>query len=76
VGFLVSSLALSFYASNLGSYGKTYGALAGVAILMLWFYVTGYVILFGAQLNAELERQAVIEGGETGSLPPSEHGSL
>ncbi len=70
VGWLIASLALSFYVSSLGSYAKTYGALAGVAVLLLWLYVTSYLMLFGAQINAELERQVAIEGGETGSRPP------
>jgi membrane protein len=69
VVWLVASVGLSFYVSSLGSYAKTYGALAGVVVLMLWLYVTAYIVLFGGQLNAEMERQAVIEGGETGSGP-------
>lgn len=70
VGWLAASVALSFYVSSLGTYAKTYGALAGVVVLMLWLYVTAYIVLFGGQLNAELERQVAIEGGETGSIPP------
>ena len=61
--WLVTSLALSFYLSSFGRYGRTYGALAGVAMLLLWLYVTSYVMFFGAELNAELERQVTIEGG-------------
>ena len=53
----LSSLALSFYTSKFGSYGRTYGAFAGVAILILWLYVTGLVMLIGAEINAELERR-------------------
>lgn len=69
--WLAASLALSFYVSSFGSYSKTYGALAGVAVLLLWFYITAYAVLFGAQLNAELERQAVLEGGSTQGSPPA-----
>lgn len=69
VAWLAASLALSFYVSSFGSYGRTYGALAGVAILLLWLYVTSYVVLFGAQINAELEREVALEE-ETGSVPP------
>ena len=43
--------------SKVGSYDKTYGSLGAVIILLLWFYLTAYVILAGAELNAEIERQ-------------------
>jgi membrane protein len=74
VVWLIASVALSFYVSSLGTYAKTYGALAGVVVLMLWLYVTAYIVLFGGQLNAELERQVAIEGGDSGSEPPPPDG--
>ena len=71
VGFLVASVALSFYVSSLGSYARIYGALAGVVVLLLWLYVSAYVVLFGGQLNAELERRpAATAGGPGGPTPP------
>jgi membrane protein len=54
--WLLASVALSFYVSSFGSYAKTYGALAGVAVLLLWTYVTAYAVLLGGQVNAEVER--------------------
>jgi membrane protein len=54
--WLVGSAALSFYASHFASYDKTYGSVGAVVALLIWLYVTAYIILAGAELNAELAR--------------------
>jgi len=55
--WVAASLLFSLYVSNFGSYNKTYGTLAGVVVLMLWLYLTSYLVLLGAEINAESERQ-------------------
>jgi len=51
------TLGFSFYVTNLGSFNATYGALSGVIVLMLWFFISGFVILLGAEVNAVLEHR-------------------
>jgi membrane protein len=55
--WVIASVLFSFYVDNFGSYSETYGALAGVVVLLLWFWLTALVILLGAEINAETEAQ-------------------
>jgi membrane protein len=60
--WLAASVGFSLYISTLGgSYAKTYGALAGVVVLVLWLYLSAIALLLGGELNGELERQRAIE---------------
>ncbi len=54
--WIAASYAFATYVSTFGSYDRTYGSLSAVIILLLWFYLSAYAILVGAELNAELER--------------------
>lgn len=56
VGWLVATAGLAWYVGNVADYGATYGALGGVIILMLWFYLTAASLLLGAELTAALAR--------------------
>jgi membrane protein len=63
VVWAIASALFAFYVSNFGSYDKTYGTLAGLVVLLLWFWITNLAILFGHQMNAERERSAEIDEG-------------
>jgi membrane protein len=72
--WVLASVAFGFYVSHFGSYNKTYGSLAGVIVFLLWLWITNLALLFGAEVDAELERarqlQSGIEAEETLQLPP------
>lgn len=55
--WIIASIGFSLFVANFGSFGETYGSLAGVIILMFWFYISGFVVLIGAEINAVLERR-------------------
>src|SRR6185312_9241893 len=58
-----ASLLFAIYVANFGSYNKTYGALAGVIVFLLWLWITNLALLFGAELDAELERARQLQAG-------------
>jgi membrane protein len=67
-GWALSSLAFSFYLDHFAHESRTYGALAGVAVTLLWLFLTAVVALLGAELNRELEREIT---SPAGAPPPS-----
>jgi membrane protein len=63
IGWVIASAAFAFYVANFGSYNKTYGALAGPIVFLVWLWISNIMILLGAEFNAELERSRAIEAG-------------
>jgi membrane protein len=74
VVWVLASVAFAFYVATFGSYDKTYGSLAGVIAGLLWLWITNVALLFGAELNAEIERQKELSEGvphaDTLNRPP------
>ena len=70
VGWMIASAALAVYVASFGHYNKTYGALGGVIVFLLWLWVTNVVILFGTELNAEIERERRLARGEPADDEP------
>lgn len=60
--WLVASAAFSLYVANLGSYGDTYGSLAGVIVFLVWLWISNIAVILGAQFAYELERTAAAAG--------------
>jgi membrane protein len=63
VVWLLASAGFAFYVANFGSYNKTYGALGGAVVFLVWMWLTNAALLLGAQMNAERERSAEIGEG-------------
>src|SRR5215212_1248215 len=62
--WVVASAAFGFYVANFGSYNKTYGTLGGAISLLVWVWISNLAVLFGQELNAEIERGREIAAGE------------
>lgn len=60
---IVASALFAFYVANFGSYNKTYGALAGVVVFLVWFWLINVALLFGIELDAEIERTKELKEG-------------
>lgn len=69
VVWVIASIGFSIYTANFGNYNETYGALGAIVVVMLWLFITAYVIIAGAELNAELERQTAVDSTTGPSRP-------
>jgi membrane protein len=65
VGWLIATLLFGLYVANFSSYNETYGALGGVVVLLIWFYMTSLLLLLGAELNVVLAEEFEPEAVET-----------
>ena len=73
--WVLASAAFGFYVANFSSYGKTYGALAGVVVLLLWLYLTSYIVLLGAEINSESELQTARDTTKGEPQPMGQRGA-
>ncbi|MBI5974729.1 YihY/virulence factor BrkB family protein [Staphylococcus canis] len=62
VVWILGTIAFGFYVSNFGNYSKTYGSIGGVIVLMLWLYITGFILILGAEINAIVHQRKVVKG--------------
>jgi len=67
--WLAISVAFRFYIVNFGSFNKMYGSIGAVIVLLLWFYLSGLVLLFGAELNSEIEHASPYGKAEGEKVP-------
>ena len=74
--WLATSFALFAYVQSLGSYESTYGSLAGVAISMFWLWITVFLVILGASVNAEAERQTVRDSTVGPEQPLGQRGAV
>ena len=68
--WILASAAFAFYVASFASYNKTYGALGGVIVFLVWLWISNIAILLGAELNAELERGRQIKAGQPADKEP------
>jgi membrane protein len=72
--WVLATIGFAIYATYFGNYNKTYGALAGVIILMFWLYISAFVVLIGAELNTEMELQTARDTTRGPEQPMGERG--
>ncbi len=73
--WLASSLLFSFYVANFANYNQTYGSLGAVVILLMWFWISAYIVLLGAELNAEMEHQTAEDTTQGKPKPMGDRGA-
>ena len=74
--WLVASIGFSIYAENFGSYQESFGTLAGAIVLLMWLWISAYVVLVGAELNSEAEAQTRIDTTTGKDMPMGSRGAV
>lgn len=73
--WIAGSIAFSFYVQNFASYNKTFGSLGAVVVLLMWFYLSAFIVCIGAELNAELEHQTARDSTTGRERPLGDRGA-
>ena len=73
--WIIASALFSWYAANFANYNKTYGSVGAIVGLLMWFYITAYVVLLGAEMNSEMERQTAMDTTRAPEKPIGRRGA-
>jgi membrane protein len=73
--WLVASILFSVYVANFGSYNQTYGSLGAVVVLLMWLYLSAFIVLMGAELNSEMEHQTTQDTTRGAEQPMGQRGA-
>ena len=73
--WIIASALFSWYAANFANYNKTYGSVGAIVGLLMWFYITAYVVLLGAEMNSEMERQTAMDTTRAPEKPMGRRGA-
>lgn len=74
--WVIISVGFSWFVSTFGAYNKTYGSLSAVIILLMWFWLTSFVIIVGAEINAAMERRTCVDTTRGADRPAGERGAV
>ena len=73
--WIVASVGFTFYVANFASYNESFGTLGGVVIMIMWLWISAYVVLLGGEINAEMEAQTRIDTTTGEDKPTGERGA-
>ena len=74
--WLIGSAGFTFYVESFGDFDRTYGAFGGIIVLMLWLFLSSFIVLLGAEINAEIERQTARDTTEGEPVPIRTRGAV